>query len=157
MMTLEWLENATRAACAKVICPGRDIEEREHTMIGHRQIKGKTRRTYTHSHTMLWLQQKVVIWFDPNRGNRCTVRNKPRAKGPDDWINQIRGGKIISDWWGVKNPPLRANERKEKMEGQQAATEEEKLLEERAGDGAFVPRSTTPRLALPAACIYGNT
>lgn len=43
------------------------------------------------------------------------------------------------------------------MEGQQAATEEEKLLEERAGDGAFVPRSTTPRLALPAACIYGNT
>lgn len=53
MMTLEWLENATRAACAKVICPGRDIEEREHTMIGHRQIKGKTRRTYTHSHTML--------------------------------------------------------------------------------------------------------
>lgn len=37
MMPLEWLKNATRAACAKVICPGEDIEKREHTMIGHRR------------------------------------------------------------------------------------------------------------------------
>lgn len=56
--------------------------------------------------------------------------------------------------------PSSARQREERnMEGQPAATEGKKTVgRERAGDGAFVPRSATPRLALPTAGgTYGIT